>query len=144
MGRTFIYSFEDCTMTFKHPEYGVYTAYGTGLGNFSVAYTNDIASHTVSADLSVVISKHIVKNGTLTLNVIQSSDFNRWLTGWANYVEASDTSEFALTDITITNKSTGDSYYLTGCTHQKLADQDYDAEAQTRAWTIMAANIVAQ
>ena len=144
MARIFTYSFEDCSVTFNHPQYGVYSAYGTGMGTFTISFSNNVVAHEVSADLSVVISKHVYKNGTLTMNVLQSSDFNNWLRGWANYLEAptTDNSEFALTDITIRSKSTGDVYYLTGCTHQKIADQDFQDEAQFRQWTIMAANIV--
>ena len=139
--RKFVYSFEECTVTFKHPTYGVYTAYGSGLGEFTIAYAGDVVTHTVSADLSVVISKHAVKNGTIQFNVPQASDFNEWLKGWANHIENGPIENFAATDITIKNRTTGDTYYCTGCTHQKVADQGFQPEAQNRQWTILAANI---
>ena len=143
MGRIFTYSFEDCTVTFDCPNYGTYSAYGSGLGEFTIALSNNAVSHEVSADLSIVISKHIIKNGTIQFNIPQASDFNNWLRGWANYLESPDTpiTDFAATNITISNRSTGDVYYLTGCTHQKVSDQAFGSESQNRTWTIMAANI---
>lgn len=144
MARNFVYSFEECTVTFKHPTYGVYTAYGSGIGNFSITYENNVVDHQISADLSVVISKHAIKNGSITFEVLQSTDFNNWLKGWANHIENGPIENFAMTDITIKNRTTGDTYYCTGCTHQKIADQSYQSDAQTRSWTVLAANIVSQ
>ena len=142
--RKFVYSFEECTVTFKHPTYGVYTAYGAGLGEFTVSFANAVVDHQISADLSVVVSKHAIKNGNITFNVVQASDFNTWLKGWANHIENGPIENFAMTDITIKNRTTGDTYYCTGCTHEKIADQDYQSSAQTRAWNILAANITMQ
>lgn len=144
MARNFVYSFEECSVTFKHPTYGVYTAYGSGIGNFSVAFSENVVGHQVSADLSVVISKHAYKHGSVTMDILQSTDFNNWLKGWANHIENGPIENFAMTDITIKNRTTGDTYYLTGCTHQKIADQSFQPDAQTRQWVIMAANMVLQ
>lgn len=142
--RKFVYSFEECTVTFKHPTYGVYTAYGTGLGNFSISYPNNVVDHQVSADLSIVVSKHAIKNGTISFEILQASDFNEWLKGWANHIENGPIENFAATDITIKSRSTGDTYYCTGCTHEKIADQSFQSAAQSRTWNILAANIVMQ
>lgn len=138
-----LYSFEGSTMTIHHPHFeGPYTAYGTGLGTFEIAYSGDVVDHQVSADLSTVISKHATRNGTLTLNILQSTNFNDYIKRWANYVINSDPSEFALTEITIENSTTGDKYYLHGCTPQKIANQNFQPEAQERQWVIMVAEIV--
>lgn len=142
--RKFVYSFEECTVTFRHPTYGVYSAYGTGLGNFTVSYSNDVVDHQISADLAVVVSKHAIKNGQIEFNILQASDFNEWLKGWANHIENGPIENFAMTDITIKNRSTGDTYFCSGCTHQKIADDSYQSSAQERTWTILAANIVTQ
>ena len=79
MARVYTYSFEDTSLTISHPGFGTYTAYGTGLGNISVSYANDVTQHTVAADLAVVVSKWAAKNGTVNLEILQSSDFNEWL-----------------------------------------------------------------
>lgn len=141
MARTFTYSFEDTTVTVSHPQFGTYSAYGTGIGSISVEYANDVSHHDVAADCSVVVSRTPIKNGTATFDILQSSDFHAWLKKWATFLENSEASNFADTTITIANKSTKDNFVLTGCTHQKIPTTPFGSTAGTVSWTIMAANI---
>lgn len=141
MGRIYIYSFADTEVTISHPSYGSYSAYGTGIGTLSVSYANDITTHEVSADAAVVVSKSVKKNGTVTFDILQASDFNTWLKGFCNYLEAATTSEFAEATIVIRNISTGDNYTATGVSHQKRPDNSLQSTAQNRQWVMMAANI---
>ena len=141
MGKVFTYSFEGTTVTFNHPQYGVYSAYGSGIGDLTVAFQDEVSSTEVASDLSVVISRHVKKRGNITLNILQSSDFNNWIKGWANYLENADVSQFADTTITIKNRTTGDTYYCTGCIHDRIADQRFTSEAGNRTWTIHCADI---
>lgn len=141
MAKTFTYSFEDTTVTISHPNVGNYSAYGTGIGQVSINYDGNVTSHSVAADLAVVVSKFAVKNGSIEFQILQSSDFNTWLKRWAKILERSSASVFADTTITITNRSTGDSYVATGCSHQQMPSETFASEAQTITWTIMAANI---
>ena len=144
MPRVYTYSFEDTVLTISHPSFGTYSAYGTGIGSLSISYANDVTKHDVAADLAVVVSKWVAKNGTVTLDIMQSSDFNAWLKKFTAFLENSDTSQFALATISISNKSTGDSYYCTGVSHQKQADNSLQSQAQNRSWTMMCANITQQ
>ena len=132
MPRVYTYSFEDTVLTISHPNFGTYSAYGTGIGSLSISYANDVTKHDVAADLAVVVSKWVAKNGTVTLDIMQSSDFNAWLTKFAAFLENSDTDQFALATMSISNKSTGDSYYCTGVSHQKRADNSFQSQAQNR------------
>ncbi len=141
MARVYTYSFEDTSLTISHPGFGTYTAYGTGLGNISVSYANDVTQHTVAADLAVVVSKWAAKNGTVNLEILQSSDFNEWLKKFAAFLEESPTDQFALATMDIKNRSTGDSYHCTGVSHQKKADNSFQSQAQNRTWSLMCANI---
>lgn len=141
MGRIYTYSFEDTTVTFNYPDLGSYSAYGTGIGTLTVSYTNDITMHDVAADLAVVVSKSAKTNGTVTFEVLQSSDFNSWLKKWANYVKAAPSSKFALATIIIKNTSTGDTYTCSGCTPQKVPDNNFQSQSQNRSWAIMCADI---
>ena len=120
---TYVYSFEDTSVIFNHPNFETYSAYGTGIGSISVSMAN------------------VKKNGTVTFDVLQGSDFNKYLNRLASYLENADPSEFALATITIVNKSTGESYFCTGCSHQKRPDNQYQAQAQNRSWAWMCANI---
>lgn len=141
MAKIFTYSFEDTTVTISHPAIGNYSAFGTGIGQVSVNYDSNVTAHSVAADLSVVVSKYAVKNGTIEFQVLQSSEFNAWLKRWANILEQGSADAFADTVITITNRSTGDNYVATGCSHQQKPSETFGPEAQTITWTIMAANI---
>ena len=144
MPRVYTYSFEDTVLTISHPNFGTYSAYGTGIGSLSIAYANDVTKHDVAADLAVVVSKWVAKNGTVTLDIMQSSDFNAWLKKFAAFLENSDTDQFALATMSISNKSTGDSYYCTGVSHQKRADNSFQSQAQNRSWAMMCASISQQ
>ena len=144
MPRVYTYSFEDTVLTISHPNFGTYSAYGTGIGSLSISYANDVTKHDVAADLAVVVSKWVAKNGTVTLDIMQSSDFNAWLKKFAAFLENSDTDQFALATMSISNKSTGDNYYCTGVSHQKRADNNFQSQAQNRSWTMMCANITQQ
>lgn len=139
--RTFVYSFEDTVVTISHPSVGVYSAYGTGIGDLSVNLSENVTTHEVAADQSVIVSKHVKRNGTVNFNISQVSDFNTWLKKFAAYIEEADASEFALATISISNKTTGDNYYCTGVSHQKIADNQLQSQAQNRSWTMMCAHI---
>ena len=144
MPRVYVYSFEDTVLTISHPNFGTYSAYGTGIGSLAISYANDVTKHDVAADLAVVVSKWVAKNGTVTLDILQSSDFNAWLKKFTAFLENSDTDQFALATMSISNKSTGDSYYCTGVSHQKKADNNFQSQAQNRSWTMMCASITQQ
>lgn len=141
MARVYTYSFEDTSLTISHPGFGTYTAYGTGIGDITISYANDVTYHNVAADLAVVVSKWVARNGNVQMNILQSSDFNDWLKRFAAFLEESPTDQFALATMDIKNKSTGDTYHCTGVSHQKRADNSFQSQAQNRTWTMMCANI---
>lgn len=141
MSRTYTYSFEDTTININHPQFGNYSAYGSGIGTVTVSYTNDISAHDVASDLTVVVSKIAKMNGTVTFNILQSSDFNNYLKKLVAYLKQAPTSEWALTTINIENKSTGDTYVCSGASPQKIPDNSYTDQAGTRDWVWLVANI---
>lgn len=141
MSRVYTYSFEDTSLTISHPGFGTYTAYGTGIGDITISYANDVTYHNVAADLAVVVSKWVARNGNVQMNILQSSDFNEWLKKFAAFLEEAPTDQFALATMDIKNKSTGDTYHCTGVSHQKRADNSFQSQAQNRTWTMMCANI---
>ena len=49
MSRVYVYSFEDTVLTISHPNFGTYSAYGTGIGSLSISYANDVTKHDVAA-----------------------------------------------------------------------------------------------
>lgn len=144
MSRVYTYSFESTSVVIEHPDIGSYSAYGTGIGDVSVSMEGNITSHDVAADLAVVVSKHARKNGSVNFNILQSSDFNTFMSKLYNYLVAAAPSKFAQAKISIYNSTTGRRYICTGCSPQKLPDDSYQAQGQNRQWVWMAANIEAQ
>ena len=122
--RVYVYSFEDTSVTISHPNFGSYTAFGTGIGSIAVSYANDVTIHDVASDLAVVVSKTAKR-----------------MRRFANYIEQAATEEFALATISISNRSTGDNYYCTGVSHRKKADNNFQSQAQNRSWEMMCASI---
>lgn len=136
----YTYSFESTTLNISHPDFGFYSAYGKGLGDITVSMANDITTHDVAADLSVIVSRSVKKNGTLQLNVSQASDFNRWLNKFVNKLEAESVDKFALATIVLKNNSTGETWELSGVSPQRKPDANYQSTAQTRNWVFMFAD----
>lgn len=139
--KTFVYSFEDTVVTISHPSVGVFSAYGTGIGDLSVNFSENTTTHEVAADQAVIVSKHVKRNGDVTFNISQVSEFNEWLKKFTAYIEEADASEFALATISISNKTTGDNYFCSGVSHQKIATNQLQSQAQNRSWVMMCAHI---
>ena len=140
MSKVYTYSFEDTSFTISHPSVGSFDAYGTGIGDISIAYSNDVTTHEVAADLAVIDSKSAKKNATITINALQTSELNSWLTRWANYIESAPTSEFALASAVLKNSSTGEQWNCTGISHQKKSGGSFKSTAETKQWVLMVAN----
>lgn len=140
MSKVYTYSFEDTSFTISHPSVGSFDAYGTGIGDISIAYSNDVTTHEVAADLAVIVSKSAKKNATITINALQASELNSWLTRWANYIESAPTSEFALASAVLKNSSTGEQWNCTGISHQKKSGGSFKSTAETKQWVLMVAN----
>lgn len=144
MPNTYVYSFEDTSLVINHPSFGSFSAYGTGIGSIEVSYTNDVTTHDVAADLAVIVSKSVKKNGNITLDVLQTSELNSWLTRWANYIENAPTSQFAVTNLTVKNTTTGEQWNCTGVSHQKKSGGSFKSTAETKQWVLMCAQMEQQ
>ena len=138
------YSFENTIVTISHPDVGQFTLYGAGLGDIQISRANEETTHEVSADLSVMVSKSVKKNGTVSLSVLQASDANDYMAKLVKYVETASPSVFAQTQISIESNSTGEKWICTGVSPQKMADVTYAAQGATKNWNMMAASIELQ
>lgn len=141
MANIYTYSFEDTSLTIQHPSVGSYSAYGTGIGTLSISFTNDVSIHDVAADLAVVVSKSAKRNGTVSMEILQSSDFNTFLKKYINYVLAAPSAEFAEAVMVIKNTSTGITYTCTGVSPQKFPDESLQSQSQNKTYALMCANI---
>jgi len=136
-----VYSFEDVTSSFSHPSVGAASSTGAGLGSISVSMTTEKTIHDMSADGVVMISKIAGSNGTISIELQQTSELHKFFIKWYNYVTNAPAAEFATMNITIKSNNLGDSTVCTGVTPQKLADRPYAAQGAKITWTLMAAEI---
>lgn len=138
------YSFENTSVNINHPDVGNYSMYGAGMGDVTVSRTNDITTHEVSSDLSVLISRSAKKNGTIAINVLQASEANDFINKLCKYLETCDVSRFALGKIIINSRSTGENWVCTGVSHQKMPDRSYKSTGDYVSYTFMAAEVALQ
>lgn len=135
------YSFEDVILTCTDESIGQEIATGKGIGNISVAMTNDRTTHEVASDGTVMISKVPGPNGEITITIQQTSALHRALIAWYNNVSIGSTDEWARMVMTIESKYLGDLTTCTGVSPKKLADRGYEAQGQMVSWSLLAAEI---
>ena len=136
-----VYSFADFVFTISHPSVGTRTITGEGIGDIAFNLATDVTAHDIGSDGVVMISKIKAKNGTIEMNIQQSSAANNWLTKWYNYLEGANSGEWARSTVTARHTVSGESYQCTGVTPQKLPDRSYQAEGQRVTWSLMAAQM---
>jgi hypothetical protein len=132
------YSFEDMAVVISHPGVGQLSLQGEGLGSITFAMSNDISQHDLAADGSVMTSKIKAPNGTITIQVQQTSDAAKWLRQYINYVNAAPSSEFARATVIGASKVMGVTHTCTGVSPQKRPDAQYQQAGQQVAVTLMA------
>lgn len=138
---TTTYSFGDLVGSISHPEIGIYMFEGTGVGSVTISKVTDRTAHDLAADGSIMVSKIAGNNGTVTIEVQQTSSIHKWLLAWFNALVALPTASWAETAITLRNSATKTSHVCLGVSPQKEADTPYQAQGQRVTWTLMCAEI---
>lgn len=141
MANTTTYSFTDLAGSISHPTLGFYLFDGTGVGSVTVSKANDRSAHDVAADGSVMVSKICGNNGSITIEMQQTSPLHKWLETWFNALVQLPTSEWASTNITLRNTATGTSHICSGVSPQKEPDAVYQSQGQRVSWTLMCAEV---
>ena len=122
MANTTTYSFTDLAGPISPPTLGFYLFDGTGVGSVTISKANDRSAHDVAADGSVMVSKICGNNGSITIEMQQTSPLHKWLETWFNALVQLPTSEWASTNITLRNTATGTSHICSGVSPQKEPD----------------------
>lgn len=135
------YSFADVSFSMNHPSIGSYSAIGEGVGDFTISYANSRTAQDVGGDGTVMTSKIKAKNGTITLNILQTSDMEDYLERWWRYIEVAPSSEYTGMTITIRSTTMGVHIVCTGVAPEKPADKPFQAQGQKISWNLMAENI---
>lgn len=140
MGQSYTtYAFEDVSCTIKHPSVGVVNANGEGVGSITFAMANDVSSHDVAADGTVMVSKVKVGNGTIAIECQQTSVLHKWLTKAYNYLMAANAKEWASMSIMANSPAMQVTHDCSGVSFQKRGDKPYQAQGQRVTWTLMSA-----
>lgn len=135
------YSFADVSLVISHPKVGSCTLTGKGLGSVSVARANDMTQHDIAADGSTMVSKVVTKNGTMGINLQQTSTGHKWLKKWLAYCVGAPTNEWAQTKATLKFPAYGEQIDMNGISPQKRPDAAYQAAGQQVNWNLMVAEI---
>ena len=136
-----VYSFENTSIILSHPNGGQFQFNGTGTGQAIVGRTGERTVHQVGADGVTMVSKVIVRNGQITIQVQQASLGHKFMQDLYNFLDVSDASEWALATILIQNPMLGITHTATGVSPQKVPDQDNQAQGQMISWVWMCAEI---
>lgn len=134
------YSFTDCSLILSHPSLGMLTLTGKGLGSVSINMTGDRTTMDVAADGRVMTSKIKDRRATAAVQIQQTSEANKDLLKWYNYLESAPASEWAQASGVFNSPQTGEQFVLNEVAFQKLPDRSYQAQGQLQTWNLMIAD----
>lgn len=134
------YSFADYNITVVSP-IGTYSVQGNGIGSATVTMATTKSVHSVGADGSVMTSKIAGDNGTVAIQVQQTSGLNTFMTKLYNTLKAAPSSVWTSTQILITNSVQKEVCTCIGCSPENLPEKPMQAEGQLITWTWLAQNI---
>ena len=138
------YSFQDVDFDIAHADLGdQYSISGDGVGSIAFAMSNERTAHDVAADGAVMVSKIKAKNGTIVIQIQQTSPLHKWLLKLFNKLQAdsSSTTYWAGIKTVLRAPKMGDQITATGVSFQKQADRGYKSQGEQVSWTLMAAEI---
>ncbi len=135
------YSFQHVDVVISHPSFGQRIINGQGTDTITVAMATERTVHDVAADGSIMPSKVLGRNGTVTINLQQTSEAHKWLRSWYNWLESADPSQWAGTAITIRSSVLGIDVVASGVSPQKLPDLPLQGQGQKISWNFMATDI---
>lgn len=134
------YSFADYNFSIVSP-IGTYSVQGNGVGSATVTMATTKSVHSVGADGSVMTSKIAGDNGTVAIQVQQTSGLNTFMTKLYNTLKASPSSVWTSTQFLITNSVQKEVCTCIGCSPENLPEKPMQAEGQLITWTWLAQNI---
>jgi hypothetical protein len=135
------YAFEDVALVFSHPSKGSLTLTGAGIGSVTVARANDVTAHDLAADGSVMTSKIQARNGTVAINVQQTSEGANWLRKLNQYLEVAASTEWTQSVCTIASKEMDVDISCTGVSPQKTPDAAFASQGEQTSFVYMCQTI---
>ena len=136
------YSFSDVIVTLSHADMGeTISVNGLGIGTITYTMTEDRTTGQVASDGTVIMNKIKNRMGTAALAVQQTSDLNKKLLRWYNYLEAAATSQWAEIVLIIKSKQTNELITGTGGAFLKLPEEGWNKEAADMTWNFIFADM---
>ena len=138
------YSFSQTNFVINHPDIGQCVLTGMGVGSIVVAYANDASSQEAAHDGSVMTNKIVLKNGTISFTLQQTSSGNAWMKAAYSKLLIADASKWAQFNGTIENTTTGEIITFSNACIQKLPDSNFQQTGQNNSWSFLSGIIVNQ
>lgn len=135
-----IYSFLDCVLTLAFASGGM-TITGEGIGEFSIDMDTDRTAQEVASDGNVMISKIAGNNGTLKIDVLQTSLAHKFLLACYNFNIVGPPSIWASGVGLARCISDGTSNSFTGISFTKLPSQKRGKQGGLYSWDLKCADI---
>ena len=98
-----VYGFEDHRVVLSHPDVGSMPLSDGGIGRIVVSYSGENSRLTNSADGGVVVNKMLNNSGSVSVDVMQTSEANDWLEKYVTYLKGAPTNRYALGNLLITD-----------------------------------------
>jgi hypothetical protein len=142
------YSFKDLTGAFVHPLTGSFILGGgnIGLGQITISMTQDRTEQDVASDGSVMVSYIPGDNGTIAIEVQQTSDLHDFLLNWFNVCKTAadlgDVGDWAAATLVVRNIIDGSTHTLSGISPGKVPDKTYAKQGGKITWTLPAAKVI--
>ena len=116
-----------------------------GLGSITISMTTERTAHDVAADGTVMPSYAAGDNGTVAIEVQQTSAMHHALLALYNQAvlaaNTDDVSGWAATTISFRTLLDGSTHIANGVSFGKIPDKPYQTHGQKITWSLMAANI---
>jgi Protein of unknown function (DUF3277) len=141
------YSFKDLTGAFTHPLLASFILGGgnIGLGSLTISMAQDRTVQDIASDGSVMVSYIPGDQGTISIEVQQTSNLHNFLLNWFNLCKTAadlgDVINWAAASISIRNSLDGSFHHATGVSPGKVPDKVYAQQGSKITWTLPAAFI---
>lgn len=141
------YSFKDIKGVCTGPGGGFIIGGGNvGAGSITITMSEDRTVQDVAADGSVMPSYVAGDNGSVALEMQQTSSLHKSLLGMYNILktlaDAGEVATWAATTISFIALLDGSAHVLTGVSFQRIPVKAYAAHGARVTWNLMACNIV--
>jgi hypothetical protein len=151
MGVGTTYSFKSLVGVLTNSVFGTslpLTGGNIGVGDITITMTETRTTHDVAADGTVMPSYVAGNNGSVAINVQETSALHTALLALYNQcvtaADADDVSGWAATIINFRFLIDNSQHLLTGVSFSKIPDKPYQAHGQRITWNLMAADVVNQ